>query len=78
MLLQSHNEKIVFFPVLPKAWKSGTVTGLNARVGITADMTWSGGKGEVTLKSAKSQRIFIEGIGDTILSVGENKFDMLL
>ena len=78
MLLQSHNGKIVFFPALPKAWKSGTVMGLCARGGITADMAWSGGRGEVTLKSAKSHRIFIEGIGDTVLSVGENKFGVLL
>ena len=40
MLLQSHNGRIVFFPVLPKAWGSGAVTGLVARGGITVDMEW--------------------------------------
>ncbi|MDE7209974.1 MAG: glycoside hydrolase family 95 protein, partial [Lachnospiraceae bacterium] len=74
MLLQSHNGKIVFFPALPEAWKCGSVHGLIARGGITADMKWENAKGEVILKSAKNQTIFIEGIGESPLAVGENKF----
>lgn len=78
MLLQSHNGKIVFFPALPKAWESGFVTGLAARGGITANMKWSHGKGEVTLKFPKNQAVFIEGIGEAVLAAGENKFDVVL
>lgn len=74
MLLQSHNGKLVFFPALPKAWKSGFVTGLAARGGITADMKWKDGKGEIVLTAPKGQAVFIEGVGETVLSAGENKF----
>lgn len=74
MLLQSHNGKIVFFPALPKAWESGAITGLVARGGIIADIKWGNGKGEITLKAAKKQEVFIEGIGETVLEAGENNF----
>jgi len=44
MLMQSHLDEIHLLPALPKAWASGSVTGLQARGGFTLDMTWNGGR----------------------------------
>lgn len=74
MLIQSHNGRIVFFPALPKEWKSGSATGLVTKGKITADLKWNGEKGEVVLKTEKGKTVFIEGIGETALVKGENKF----
>lgn len=41
MLLQSHEENIIrLLPALPNNWKTGSITGIKARGGITIDLYW--------------------------------------
>ncbi|WP_425638159.1 glycoside hydrolase family 95 protein [Algoriphagus yeomjeoni] len=52
MLIQSHETGLIrLLPALPKAWASGSVSGLKARGDYTIDMTWQDGE----LKSCRIQ-----------------------
>lgn len=57
MLLQSHENELVFLPARPDSWRTGAVTGLHARGGFEVDMRWKeGALEEATVTSALGRR----------------------
>jgi alpha-L-fucosidase 2 len=70
MLLQSQNDEIAFLPALPKAWPTGSISGLRARGAVGVDIEWSRGKatqavlhpdvtGEFVLRAPPGQKISV-------------------
>ena len=71
MLLQSHLGEIHLLPALPKAWATGSVSGLKARGGFTVDMQWAEGKitrYRITSAEAKPVTVRVNGELKTVRS----------
>lgn len=66
MLLQSHDGTVRLLPALPPTWKTGEVTGLCARGGVTVDMEWQDGKlRKARLCSAAGCKVKVAYAGQT-------------
>ena len=57
MLMQSRDDEILLLPALPRAWPSGSITGLRARGRCSIDVRWRDGQlAEATLRSDRAGR----------------------
>ncbi|HET7898232.1 MAG TPA: glycosyl hydrolase, partial [Flavisolibacter sp.] len=66
MLLQSHAGEIDLLPAIPKAWASGSFSGLKARGGFTVDCRWANGKVvSYQIRSAKPAKLKLRVNGET-------------
>ena len=76
MLLQSHDGAIHLFPALPKAWLSGTITGLRARGGYEVDITWREGRlAQACIMSHNHGTCTIRLVSDIDIYQDERKVD---
>jgi alpha-L-fucosidase 2 len=64
MLLQSQSDELELLPALPRAWSTGSVTGLRARSNLTVDMSWKDGRitdYRITSPMARDVKVRIDG-----------------
>ncbi|GAA0527478.1 alpha-L-fucosidase 2 [Rhizomicrobium palustre] len=69
MLLQSFNGQIIALPALPKAWPNGSLKGVRARGGVTADLSWKNGALERLTLTANGKQSFTLRYGGEALPV---------
>jgi alpha-L-fucosidase 2 len=73
MLMQCAGGEIELLPALPRAWATGSVTGLRARGGFEIDIAWRDGRlAEVTLRGAPGGQARLR-YGERLRSVRVNK-----
>ena len=69
MLMQSDGEEILLLPALPRAWPTGSITGLRARGGCSVDLRWrAGALEEVVLTGSVAGRHRVR-LGDARVEV---------
>lgn len=57
MLLQSHAGEIHILPALPPSWKQGHVSGLRARGGVQAEISWKEGEVQAVLTADRDMAV---------------------
>lgn len=72
MLLQSRNGKIFLLPALPGEWSAGSISGLCAKGGVEADLSWEQGRlTEIRLKFSVDTNVTLQYGGSTFAVAGK-------
>lgn len=58
-LIQSHQGRIDLFPARPPRWKSGMVSGLRTRMGVTVDLAWTPQGARVVLSAQRTGPVML-------------------